>query len=192
MVHHGRSFENGVLLQGESVKQLQAQLDSLRQLQPEHPGQKLLNPTPDNRQSALPAPPQPGDANFVAYQQSTRAVDQLHANLNLPRSEASEKLVVAAATVAVQQSLRVDEVALNKPTATQPGGTTAFVIEKAGNAETDRVGMLSIPQTMQKPLEEGYKSLALAQPIQPEQALGQSQQRDLAQESKREGQGRLV
>jgi hypothetical protein len=149
-------------------------------------------PTPDNRQSALPAPPQPGDANFVAYQQSTRAVDQLHANLNLPRSEASEKLVVAAATVAVQQSLRVDEVALNKPTATQPGGTTAFVIEKAGNAETDRVGMLSVPQMMQKPLEEGYRSLALAQPIQPEQALGQSQQRDLAQESQREGQGRLV
>ena len=48
MIHHGRSFENGVLLQGESVRQLQGQIESLRQLQPPNPGQRLLNPAPEN------------------------------------------------------------------------------------------------------------------------------------------------
>ncbi len=52
MIHHGRSFENGVLLQGESVRQLESQIESLRQLQPAHPGQRLLNPAPDNAPDA--------------------------------------------------------------------------------------------------------------------------------------------
>lgn len=48
MLQHGRSFENGVLLQGESVQRLQAQMEALRALQPAHPGQRLLNPAPDD------------------------------------------------------------------------------------------------------------------------------------------------
>lgn len=51
MLQHGRSFENGVLLQGETVRQLQSQMDALRSLQPANPGQRLFNPawegTPD-------------------------------------------------------------------------------------------------------------------------------------------------
>jgi uncharacterized membrane protein len=141
-------------------------------------------PAGDNRQSALPAPPQPGDASFIAYQQSTKAADQLNATLNLPRSESTEKLVVAAATLGVVRDQRVDEIAMNKPTVTQPGGTTAFVIEKTGNPETDRIiGTLSIPQVMQMRLDEGYRSLAQAVPARtleqnPQQAqvLGQEEQ----------------
>lgn len=48
MLQHGRSFENGVLLQGESVRQLQSQMEGLRFLQPDNPGQRLLNPAPDD------------------------------------------------------------------------------------------------------------------------------------------------
>ncbi len=48
MLQHGRSFENGVLLQGEPVRQLQSQMDALRSLQPANPGQRLLNPAPDD------------------------------------------------------------------------------------------------------------------------------------------------
>ena len=44
MLQHGRSFENGVLLQGDAVQRLQAQMEALRSLQPAHPGQRLLNP----------------------------------------------------------------------------------------------------------------------------------------------------
>ena len=123
-------------------------------------------PVSDDRRSSLPAPPQPGDPSFIAYQQSTKAVDQLNAALSLPRSEATEKLVVAAATLGVVRDQRVDEIALNKPTATQPGGTTAFVIEKTGNLETDRVSTLSMPQVMQMRLDEGYRTLAQAVPVQ--------------------------
>ncbi|MGN6152923.1 MAG: XVIPCD domain-containing protein [Lysobacteraceae bacterium] len=48
MLQHGRSFENGVLLQGDAVQRLQAQMEALRSLQPAHPGQRLLNPaSPD-------------------------------------------------------------------------------------------------------------------------------------------------
>ena len=47
-IHHTRSFENGVLLQGESVRQLQSQMEALRSLQPPNPGQRLLNPAPDD------------------------------------------------------------------------------------------------------------------------------------------------
>ncbi len=115
----------------------------------------------------MSAPPQPGDNNFLAYHQSTKAADQLNAALNLPRSESTEKLVVAAATLGVVRDQRVDEIALNKPTVNQPGGTTAFVIEKTGNPETDRIiGTLSIPQVMQMRLDEGYRTLAQAVPAQ--------------------------
>ncbi len=48
MLQHGRSFENGVLLQGEPVRQLQSQMDALRSLQPANPGQRLLSPAPDD------------------------------------------------------------------------------------------------------------------------------------------------
>lgn len=48
MLQHGRSFENGVLLQGEPVRQLQSQMEALRSLQPANPGQRLLNPAPDD------------------------------------------------------------------------------------------------------------------------------------------------
>jgi len=48
MLQHGRSFENGVLLQGDSVRQLQSQMEGLRFLQPDNPGQRLLNPAPDD------------------------------------------------------------------------------------------------------------------------------------------------
>ncbi len=48
MLQHGRSFENGVLLQGESVRQLQSQMEALRSLQPANPGQRLLNPAPED------------------------------------------------------------------------------------------------------------------------------------------------
>jgi hypothetical protein len=141
-------------------------------------------PPQDNRQSSLPAPPQLGDPTFVAYQQSSKAVDQFNASLNLPRSDATEKLVVAAATVAVQQNLRVDEVALNKPTATQPGGTTAFVIERAGNPEADRVGTVSMQQAMQKPLDEGYRSLSAAA-VQPHTLAQDPMQHPLQEEQRR-------
>lgn len=146
-------------VQGPTIREL---MDGLR----EDIAPRPQTPPQDNRQSPLPAPPQPGDPAFDAYLQSTKAVEQLNASLNVPRSEATEKLVVAAATVAVQQNLRIDEVALNKPTAAQPGGTTAFVIEKTGNPETDRVGTVLMRQAMQTPLEEGYRSLAAATPSQ--------------------------
>ncbi len=48
MLQHGRSFENGVLLQGDSVRQLQSQMEALRSLQPPNPGQRVLNPAPDD------------------------------------------------------------------------------------------------------------------------------------------------
>ncbi len=48
MLQHGRSFENGVLLQGDAVQRLQAQMEALRSLQPANPGQRLLNPAPDD------------------------------------------------------------------------------------------------------------------------------------------------
>lgn len=48
MLQHGRSFENGVLLQGDAVQRLQAQMEGLRSLQPPNPGQRLLNPAPDD------------------------------------------------------------------------------------------------------------------------------------------------
>lgn len=48
MIHHGVSLENGVLLQGESVRKLQGQLDMLERLQPENPGLPRLNPARDN------------------------------------------------------------------------------------------------------------------------------------------------
>lgn len=44
MLQHGRSFENGVLLQGDSVRQLQSQMEGLRFLQPPNPGLPRLNP----------------------------------------------------------------------------------------------------------------------------------------------------
>jgi hypothetical protein len=48
MLQHGRSFENGVLLQGDAVQRLQAQMEGLRSLQPSNPGQRLLNSAPDD------------------------------------------------------------------------------------------------------------------------------------------------
>jgi hypothetical protein len=48
MLQHGRSFENGVLLQGDAVQRLQAQMEALRSLQPPNPGQRLLNSAPDD------------------------------------------------------------------------------------------------------------------------------------------------
>ena len=90
----------------------------------------------------------------------------MNVSLNLPRSEATEKLVVAAAALGVVRDHRVDEIALNKTTATQPGGTTAFVIEKTGNPDTDRVSTLPMPQVMQMRLDEGYRTLAQAVSVQ--------------------------
>ncbi len=153
---------------------------------PDRPQEERVHTLPANlsQSSALvPTPPQAGDVNFIAYQQSTKAADQLNASLNLPRSEATEKLVVAAATLGVMRDHRVDEIALNKPTATEPGGMTAFVIEKTGNSETDRVSTLSMPEVMQMQLDEGYRALAQAAPVQtlaqnpqPTQTLGQEDQ----------------
>ena len=104
--------------------------------------------------------------------------------ISFQRSAANRRCQFAA-TVAVQQNLRIDEVALNKPTAAQPGGTTAFVIEKTGNPETDRVGTVLMRQAMQTPLEEGYRSLAAATPSQtaaqsPEQTQAQEQEERLS------------
>ena len=49
MVHHGRSFENGVLLQGDAVRSLLEQMEQLRSLQQApRPGQRLLNPAPND------------------------------------------------------------------------------------------------------------------------------------------------
>jgi hypothetical protein len=197
MLQHGRSFENGVLLQGDAVQRLQAQMEALRSLQPEHPGQRLLNPAPDvpanppsndrsnDRSSAPegmiqtiarsqtdpmpPGPPQPADATFVAYQRSRSAVELLDAGYNRPYDESSEKLTVAAATLALQRNLRIDEILLNPPSATLAGGVTAFVIEKSGNGVDDRYGTVSMQQTMSTPLDQAYLrlnetgALALAQ-----------------------------
>ena len=118
----------------------------------------------------------------------------MNASLNLPRSEATGKLVVAAATVAVHQNLRVDEVALKTPTSTQPGGTTAFVIEKTGNPETARIGMVSMQQAMQTPLEDGYRSLAAAavQPQTPAQNPQPVQTQEPEQEEQRQSARRIA
>jgi hypothetical protein len=174
MLQHGRSFENGVLLQGDAVQRLQAQMEALRILQPPNPGQRLLgpgeDPTPGPQSRgddagiapvALrpPSAPQPGDAGFEAYTQSRNAVERLNTGLNIAYAEPSEKLTVAAATLALQQNLRVDEVALNPPSATLAGGTTAFVIERGGTRESDRYGTLPMQVAMQTPLEEGYRRL---------------------------------
>ncbi len=173
-----------------------------RNQEPQPPLQRPPAGTSDNRQSSLfhettaaqaasiaVSAPQPGDPTFTAYHQSTKAVEQLNASLSLPRSEATEKLVVAAATVALQQNLRVDEVALNPPSAAQPGGMTAFVIEKSGNAQTDRIGIVWMQQAMQKSLDEGYLTLAAA--AQPE-PLAQTPQQTQVQEGLREPTRRLA
>jgi hypothetical protein len=225
--HHTRSFENGVLLQGDSVRVLVDQLEELRRSQqpnlrsdaqvnertealrpssPEIAARPALEdplrhqgtqPSPNlraedalwrsqsqdvseaprsndpsnGRGSSVPAvaqtqtdavppgPPQPGDASFTAYQQSRSAVERLNTGFNIAYGEPSEKLTVAAATVALQQNLRVDEVALNPPSATLAGGTTAFVIEKSDNGVNDRYGTVSMQQAMQTPLDQGYQRL---------------------------------
>jgi hypothetical protein len=179
-------------VQGPSIREL---MEGLREgIAPRDTSRDQTPPANDNRQSSQPAPPQPGDPTFAAYQQSTRAVEQLNASLNLPRSEATEKLVVAAATVAVQQNLRVDEVALNTPTPTQPGGTTAFVIEKNGNPETARIGTVSMQQAMQTPLEDGYRSLSAAagQPQTAAQNPQPAQTQDREQEEQRQSARRIA
>ncbi len=166
----------------KAVPRLWEQLERVlpgRNQESQPPSQSPPAGTGDHRQSSLssdtstvqaalvtPYAPQPGHPAHLAYQQSRDAVQRLNADFNMPYSETSEKLTVAAATVAVQQNLRVDEVALNKPTDTQSGGTTAFVIEKTGNSETHRIGTFSIQQVMGQALDEGYRSLAAAAPPQ--------------------------
>jgi hypothetical protein len=118
-------------------------------------------PVDDQRRSALPpTAPRPDEPGYEAYAQSRSAVERLNAGMNIAYGEPSEKLTVAAATVAVQQNLRVDEVALNPPSATMAGGTTAFVIERGGTRESDRYGTLPMQVAMQTPLEEGYRRLS--------------------------------
>lgn len=193
-IHHTRSFENGVLLQGDAVQSLQRQLEDLRRSQQPNQqssergnaGTQTAAQTPIVNQGMPPGPPQSGDPTYVAYEQSRTAVMRLNAGFDIPYGESSEKLTVAAATVAVQQNLRVDQVALNTPTATEPGGTTAFVIEKTGNSEADRVGTVSMQQAMQKPLDESYRSLAAAA-VQP-QMLAQNPQQTQLQEREQEEQ----
>lgn len=200
MIHHGRSFENGVLLEGEPVRSLLEQMESLRRSQlqdaPENPRSnnqssergssvQTVAQAQTDAVTALPTstPPQSGDAGFNAYQQSRSAVERLNAGLNIAYGEPSEKLTVAAATVALQQNLRVDEVALNPPSATLAGGTTAFVIEKSDSSVNDRYGTVQIQQAMQTPLDQAYQRLnetgaqALAQ-----QTDRQSRQQSLEQE----------
>ena len=139
-------------------------------------GDDVPSPRPpdadDQRRSALPpGPPQPGDPAFAAYAQSRGAVERLNAGLNLAYGEPSEKLTVAAATVAIEQRLRVDEVALNPPSATLAGGTTAFVIERGSNRESDRYGAVPMQVAMQTPLEQGYQRLGEAAAQQQAQAI---------------------
>jgi hypothetical protein len=201
MLQHGRSFENGVLLQGDAVQRLQAQMEALRTLQPPNPGQRLLTPgeepatSPQSRGDdpgvvpvalRLPSAPQPGDPGFDAYSQSRSAVERLNADMRIAYAEPSEKLTVAAATVAVQQNLRVDEVALNPPSATMAGGTTAFVIERGGTRESDRYGTLPMQVAMQTPLEEGYRRLNEAAEQNRQQApqVDRSQQQALDEEQR--------
>lgn len=201
MLQHGRSFENGVLLQGDAVRQLQAQMEALRTLQPANPGQRLLGPGQDPATSPqsrgddpgiapvalrTPTAPQPGDPGFEAYTQSRSAVERLNTGLNIAYGEPSEKLAVAAATVAVQQNLRVDEVALNPPSATLAGGTTAFVIERGGTRESDRYGTLPMQVAMQTPLEEGYRRLGEVAEQNRQQApqVDRSQQQALDEEQR--------
>jgi hypothetical protein len=107
MIHHGRSFENGVLLQGDSVRSLQEQLDDLRRSQRPGPqsserGDPSQPIAQSQNEGQPPGPPQPGDTTFTAYQQSREAVLWLNAGMNLVYGEPSEKLTLAAATVAVQ------------------------------------------------------------------------------------------
>jgi len=127
----------------------------------------------DDRSRASLPPTQPGDPGYEAYTQSRSAVERLNAGMNIAYGEPSEKLTVAAATVAVEQRLRVDEVALNPPTATMAGGTNAFVIERGSNRESDRYGTLSMQVAMQTPLEDAYRRLgeAAIQERQQSQAL---------------------
>jgi hypothetical protein len=106
--------------------------------------------------------------------------------MNIAYGEPSEKLTVAAATVAVEQRLRVDEVALNPPSATMAGGTTAFVIERGETRESDRYGTLPMQVAMQTPLEEGYRRLNEAAEQNRQQApqVDRSQQQALDEEQR--------
>jgi hypothetical protein len=144
-------------------------------------------PPGDQRRSSLPsAQPQPGDPGYEAYAQSRGAVERLNATMNIAYGEPSEKLTVAAATVAVEQRLRVDEVALNPPSATMAGGTTAFVIERGETRESDRYGTLPMQVAMQTPLEDGYRRLNEAAEQNRQQApqVDRSQQQALDEEQR--------
>jgi hypothetical protein len=125
------------------------------------PSPESAKPPADDLRSARPStPPQPGAPEYQAYAQSKVAVERLEPTLSVPRSsESAEKLIVAAATVAVQQNLRVDEVAFNKAGPNQAANTTAFVIEHGRIRETDRYGSLSVQTAISTPLEEGYRRL---------------------------------
>lgn len=161
-------------VQGPTIREL---VDGLREgvaprePSPAAPGSGTAPPGDSPRSALPPGPPQPGDAAFAAYAQSRGAVERLNAGLNLGYGEPSEKLTVAAATVAIEQRLRVDEVALNPPSATLAGGTTAFVIERGSNRESDRYGAVPMQVAMQTPLDQGYQRLGEAAAQQQAQAI---------------------
>jgi hypothetical protein len=118
--------------------------------------------------TSMPRPPQPGEPNYLAYAQSGDAVARLNAKLNLDPSqqpqlqEPTEKLRVAAATLAVNEGRRVDAIDLNKPAPNLPAGSLAFVIEQNRNGDTERFGTIKIQEVMQTTLGEGYQKLASA------------------------------
>lgn len=143
-------------------------------------------PTDQRRSSLPPSQPQPGDPGYEAYAQSRSAVERLNAGMNIPYGEPSERLTVAAATVAVEQRLRVDEVALNPPSATMAGGTTAFVIERGTTREGDRYGTVPMEVAMQTPLEDGYRRLSEVAEQNRQQApqVDRSQQQALDEEQR--------
>lgn len=143
-------------------------------------------PTDQRRSSLPPSQPQPGDPGYEAYAQSRSAVERLNAGMNIPYGEPSERLTVAAATVAVEQRLRVDEVALNPPSATMAGGTTAFVIERGTTREGDRYGTVPMQVAMQTPLEDGYRRLSEVAEQNRQQApqVDRSQQQALDEEQR--------
>jgi hypothetical protein len=128
-----------------------------------------LGPTSLPELSTLPRPPQPGEPNYIAYAQSGEAVTRLNARFDLDPSspqllETSEKLRVAAATLAVNEGLRVDAIDLNKPAPNLPAGSLAFVIEQNTFGETGRYGTMKMQEVLQTPLSEGYQRLAMATP----------------------------
>jgi hypothetical protein len=141
--------------------------------------------------ASSPRPPQSGEPNYLAYAQSGDAVARLNAKLNLDPSqqpqlqESTEKLRVAAATLAVNEGRRVDAIDLNKAAPNLPAGSLAFVIEQQRNGDTERFGTIKIQEVMQATLGEGYQKLASAT-LNPElQAAQNNRESELARQSAR-------